>query len=443
MRQERPARGCTARTQRRSAAVVRFSAALLAALLLQWAGAANAGSWPLIREIAFSGNDTTRRYTIQRELVVHVGDPADPAAIERSRQAVLDLGLFRSVEARQEPVRDGVRVTFVVREKWYVLPLPRLEGNINGDYGYGGQVTWNNVGGYNQTLRLLAVERKLDDVDRSGQFSYEAGYSVPFIGDTRNSVSGGIAHTAQDSIDPSGHPYGEMFDSAQIIGSRALSPGPPSRGWNAGGGVMWQRESTTGPFAPPSQGKATALVANLVYNGSHYLVYSEHGMRLSAQVQYAADGVASDYGYNRETIDYRQDWQLGQVPHQDLEAQAGVGSYFGGAPGHIRNAFGLGGSQRLRGYETSFVQGDFDYYLSGAYLRPVGWQWLRFMAVAEAGSAYPKLGQTGGRPVYASIGLGFRVRVTWLVNIELEGGVALPLVDHDAPRIFGGKVPDS
>ncbi|MBL6749064.1 MAG: hypothetical protein ISP90_01015 [Nevskia sp.] len=403
-------------------------------------GTAAAADWPQIREIAFSGNDITRPFTMQRELTVHVGDPADPVAIERSRQAVLDLGLFHAVEVLKEPVQGGVRVTFVVHEKWYVLPLPRLEGNVNGNYGYGGQVTWENLWGRNQSLRLLAVQRHLYDADRSGSFSYEAGYTVPFIGNSRYSLAGGFGHASQDSIDPSGHPYGEVFDSAQLIGSRSLSSGPPSRGWSVGSGLMWQRESTSGPFAPPSEGKATAVVANLDYNDSHYLVFSDRGQVLHAQVQYAAEGVASDYGYNRETIDFRRDWQLGGVAHQDLELQAGIGTYFGGPPGRLRNAFGLGGSQHLRGYETNFVQGDFDYYLSGAYLRPLGWDWLRVIALAEAGSAYPKIGQTGGRPVYASVGLGVRVRITWLVNIELEGGVALPLVDHGAPRIFGGKV---
>ena len=104
-----------------------------------------AEDWPTISGIDFAGNDITRPETMRRELLVHVGDPADPEAIERSRQAVQDLGLFRWVAVERKRLDDGtIRLTFVVHEKWYILPLPRVEGNSNGDYGYGGQV-WVNV----------------------------------------------------------------------------------------------------------------------------------------------------------------------------------------------------------------------------------------------------------------------------------------------------------
>ena len=42
-----------------------------------------------------------------REMPIRVGDPADPQVLEASRQGLLDLGLFKRVELRQEPVPGG------------------------------------------------------------------------------------------------------------------------------------------------------------------------------------------------------------------------------------------------------------------------------------------------------------------------------------------------
>ena len=69
---------------------------------------------PVIREIEFRGNETTRPVTMLREMSLHVGDPADAREIERSRQGVQDLGLFRSVDADLEPGEGGVRLVVKV-----------------------------------------------------------------------------------------------------------------------------------------------------------------------------------------------------------------------------------------------------------------------------------------------------------------------------------------
>jgi outer membrane protein assembly factor BamA len=403
-------------------------------------GAAASASWPTIRAIEFSGNNTTRPVTMLRELVVHVGDPADPTKIEQSRQAVLDLGLFRAVDVSQRPYEDGVVLTFTVREKWYVLPLPRVDANAEGEYAYGGQLRWNNLFGLNQTLQLQVLERKLKEPGRSGQFSYGASYSIPFVDLGRSGLFFSGGHAVQDSIDAAGNHYGETFDSAQGLWTYSLSPASLSHGWSVGAGLLWQRENTAGQFAPAPQGRTTALVAYEAYNDLRYLVYSEQGTLFGARQEYAVDGLAADYGYSRYTADYFRAWHLGSTPHQNLQFLADAGAYLGGPASRPHNAFGLGGSSRLRGYDKDFVQGDAAWYLSGEYLRPLHWNWLRLLFVAETGSAYPRLGETGGRAVYASLGLGLRLRIVWLVNVEVEGGIAMPLVDGHRLRVFAGSV---
>lgn len=395
---------------------------------------------PPVTAIEFSGNDITRPETMLREMVIRVGDPAIPSLVERSRQAVQDLGLFRAVEAETIPDGDGVRLRITVHEKWYVIPLPRIEANADGDYGYGAQVRWNNLWGLNHTLRLLAVKRKLQENERQGQLSVSGSYSIPFIDDSRTGVMISGGHVSQDSLNEQDQHYDETFDSAEVDLTRSLSGGPLSQGWNIGAGLLWQKENASGQYAPAPQGTAVALVGSAAYNDLHYLIYSEQGRSFSVRYEVAQDGWGSDYGYSKLSTGYRQAWHLGSTPHQEAQLLGSLGSYFGGAPSRERNAFMLGGSSMLRGYDRETEEGDFYYYLSGEYLRPVIWDWLRVVAMVEVGSAYHTVTQTGGHPFMASVGLGLRLRVNWLVNIEVQAGAAMPLIDGHGVRLFAGSL---
>lgn len=394
-----------------------------------------------MREITFSGNRMTQDQTMRRELLVRVGGPADPGLIERSRQAVQDLGLFRSVGVERGELPDGsVRLNFAVREKWYILPVPRLQANSDGSYGYGGQLRWNNLWGLDHTL-LMQVQRTKDNnnADLANQFTYQGSYSAPYVFDSRYGLSGAFSHTNQISLTPQGQSYNEDLDSGQVVVSYALSALNPSHGWSLGGGLGWQRDATSGEFALPGQGQATSLIEYLSYNELRYLVYSEEGVLFNAGVQLALDGLGSDYYYSNWQAYYRHDWHIGSVPHQTVELIASSASYFGGGPDRIHDGYSIGGSRMLRGYSPQAEQGDFYYYLSGAYLRPLYWNWLRLLVLAEAGSAQTTF-RSGGQPVYASIGVGLRLRFTFLVNVEVEGGVAFPLVDGSGARLFAGPV---
>lgn len=418
------------------------AAALLLLMMIHlWAaGAARAASWPTIRAIEFSGNDVTRPLTMSRELLIRVGDPADPVMIERSRQAIQDLGLFRAVEASTTPRADGVTVRFTVHEKWRVLPLPRVSGNSNGEYGYGGQLKWNNLWGLNQTLNLQAMSQKYHDPDKTAQQSLQFGYGVPFLGDTRYGLSVSAGLINQASLDSQGRPYHESIDSAQVMGSYALSPEHPSKGWNVAGGLFWLRDAPSGAYAPTPISIGIGPVAAFTYDDLRYLIYSEEGQRFNATVQGTLDGVASTYTSSSISLAYRRDWHVGDTPHQDIEWLSGTSLYFGGAPGRHHDFFSLGGSRLLRGYSSAYLEGDAGYYLSAAYLRPVWRDWLRALVVVESGTAYTDPGHLGGKPQLLSIGVGLRIRVNWLVNTEIEVGAALPLIDNHSLRPFVGSV---
>ena len=404
---------------------------LLAVLLWIVATVGRCADWPLIRKISFAGNDTTRPSTMLREVFVEVGSPADPQRIEASRQGIQDLGLFRSVKVIQSVFDGGVELIFQVHEKYYLLPIPRVEANSDQEYGYGAQLRWSNVAGLNHRLNLLYVERKLTETYRDRQTTYGAAYSAPFVFGSPYFLRANVEHS-EDSALRSGVEYLENTDTAQVLVSRRFAgTGAGSQGWRLGAGVLWSDKGTAGVNAPPAFGTATAAVVEWSYQDVRFNIYSEVGQSWGTRFEIATPGLASDYDYIRFVSSYYRGWAIGKTPHQTFNLLAEVGTFHGGT--RDDEAFDLGGSSQLRGYEKDSFKGDIKYWVAGEYLRPLKWDWLRMLVVLEAGNVRAD-------KLYVSLGLGLRVRLTHFVKLEFELGIARGLVDSTGSKSFGGGV---
>lgn len=401
-------------------------AALLCAIAPAWAGA-----YPTIREIVFSGNDTTRSDVLLREMVVHVGDPADPDRIERSRQAIQDLRLFRSVDLREELAGDGIRLLITLREKYYVLPLPRASANSDGQYSYGLGVRWWNVWGLNHTLHAVVEQGNRQEEGRGDLLQYRASYDVPFVFDSPFGLGLSVAHSEEAVTDPL--PYDEFSNSARWELSRALGDGPASQGWRIGSGLQWLSQERIGPGAPESAGQATALVLFAKFNDMHSNIYSEQGSRFSFEAQGTAGTLASDYGYHELIAAYERSWAVGGMPHRTLGVFAEGGVHDGGPEG-APPAFSLGGTDTLRGYPLRIERGNSYYYGGLEFLQPLRWEWLRAVAFVEAGNVIGEGSNGDPGAVYADVGIGLRLRMNWFVRTELNVGYAVPLVDAGEGR---------
>jgi outer membrane protein assembly factor BamA len=417
----------------------------LAMALPLWAAAqatAAAAPWPRIVAIELSGNENTRDKVILRELDLAPGDLADPAGIERGRQAVRDLGLFREVDVTTRPAADGVVLQVSVREKYHLLVLPRVDANSDRDVSYGAQLRWSNVWGLNHRLNLTVESGDYpEERDRREEKSARLSYRAPYLFDRpyelrtslerRERVTPVIDPLSNEVTDDS---FDETFDLVDISLARDLRVGRPRAGWIVGGGLLWQRQDTSGEFAPPPDGQALALAGTADYDDMRFHLYSETGRLFSSRLEAAANGLGSDYDYTRATVDYFESRAVGTTPYQTIE-MLGSGGVLVGGPGS-RNAFSLGGSRRMRAYDSDFLEGDHYYYGSLQYLRPMKWNWLRLMAFVEVGgTGDDREGQRDGSP-YADIGLGVRIRLTWFVNVDIQAGWAYPLRGGDGANFF-------
>lgn len=406
-------------------------AALLGVLL---GLAADAGALPRVAEIRFEGNDITRESVLRREMALVEGDPADPVLIATSRQAIFDLGLFREVDIEQHEQPDGVSLTVRVREKYYLLPIPRIDASSDRDLSYGLQLRWNNVLGRNHTLNLYAERGDFpEDRLRESERSARLAYAAPFVFGTPYALAGGVERIERRRPPEEGG-FDETLDRAQLMLSRDFTEGRPRRGWTLAAGLFHQRQQAEGPGAPPDDGRAVALVGEAGYRDLRLHLYSETGQRFDSRVEWAGPG--SDYDYQQLQLGYVRYLPLGEAEHQTLHLLAEGGLRRGGPDS--RSAFFLGGSGSLRGYDSDTFAGE-DYWLLGVeYLRPLRWRWLRLLAVAEMGGTGASLDEGSPRGPHASVGLGLRIRLTWLVNTEIEIGYAWPLRGGGGGRFFAG-----
>jgi outer membrane protein assembly factor BamA len=387
-----------------------------------------------IGRIEIEGNATTREEVILRELAVGVGEVADPDALEASRQAILDLGLFREVSVAVVTDPDGTQVLRIeLREKRYLLPVPRLDASSDKDYSYGAQLRWSNVGGRNHRLNAYIEQSRFEnESDRERDDLWRLSYQAPYLFNDRDGLF--VSAEQLDRRNPAG--FEEHFDRFAIGIQRDLRKDRPRHGWELGLGLLWERQDTSGPAAPDPDGTATALLASARFDAQRFHVYSETGQRLDLQLQAARRGWASDYSYGLWNARYVNAWQYREREHENLRLVLGAGSRAGGPDS--RDQFSLGGSGSLRGYEADFLEGDRYYYGAVEYLRPIRWDWLRLLALVEVGGIDDdQAGERSGEP-YANLALGVRIRLTWFVDVEIEAGLAYPLRGGDGARFFAG-----
>lgn len=430
-------------------------AGLLGALLLAVGGApaalaANASTAPVvaasaagprIAAIRFEGNRVTRESVMLRELALAVGDRASDEALLDSRQALLDLGLFREVELALEPLDadaddDAAALRVRVREKRYVLPLPRLDGSSDSDFSYGLQLRWANVGGRNHRLNLFVEEGDFsNERDRDRERMTRLSYQAPYLFDSPYEGQLQLQRIdRQRSAEAGG--YDERFDRLQLALLRDFRRGRPRQGWQHGAGLVLEEQENSGPGAPPDDGTTTALLGISRYDDRRFHVYSETGTQAAARIEAAFEGAGSDFGYRLLTVEATHGMAVGTREHQTLQGRVEAGVYSGGT--RRRDTFSLGGSGRLRGYDTDFLEGQRYGYATVEYLRPLRWNWLRLLVMAEAGAVGGNLAGRHDGSLHASVGVGVRLRLPWFVDVEFEAGLAWPLRGGDGMEVFAG-----
>lgn len=380
----------------------------------------------VISEIRFAGNRTTRPEILRQEMVVQVGDIADADRIEQSRQAIMDLGLFKSVRAELLPGSQGTALLITVSEKYYILPVPKLNRNAEGDISYGMELRIDNLAGRNQLLKLIYETEQLADRGTEPIHTASVEYSYPRIVGGAYSLDVAVERSTTVVDAPDGSigaaTYFRESKSARLSVGRWLDRRGPSRGWRAGGGLAWGARSYDYLSGAPGlyqDGQTTGVLGFVEFTDVHDYLYSRAGLTYGYTAEVGVPGLGSETAYTRQEFYYRQYTPVSDRRHRSVETQIKLGVSSG--QGLDSEMFGLGGSRNLRGYERGSVIGNA--YVLGTiqYLHPLfdHYRW-RAAVFVDVGNAYPGGGELHVTELRSAAGLGLRYKVKSFVKLDLR-----------------------
>ncbi len=388
-----------------------------------------AATEPVITAIRFVGNVTTKPQILLEEMHVHVGDPADPVRIEQSRQAIMDLGLFKSVTSALKPSQGGVDLIITVDEKYYFLPIPRIGHDQNYRLTWGGELRWDNIDGRNQSLRII------DDAEKSATASGKTttlslDYSYPLIMGTPYEVDFSGARTRTPVLATNNSVltgYKQISRNANLTFSRWYEREGPTAGWLAGTGLVWRRLDNNVSFGDGiglAHGRAVGFSVVLEDIHVHDLVYSRVGRDFGYSGEYGATLLGSDNNYTRHLFYYREYKTMFNKPFHTLEWQLQLGlssSSLLGAP----YAYALGGGSSLRGYADSSITGNAFVLANIQYLVPLfGHNAIRGVVFTDIGNAYPRNTEVDFAGLKTSVGTGLRLKLNSFVKVDLRLDIA-------------------
>lgn len=407
------------------------------------AAAAGVHAAARIDEIRFAGNDTTRPQTMLQEMTIRVGDPVDRVQIERSRQAVMNLGIFKDV--RSEVLREGERhiVQMTVVEKRYLLPLPRLNRNADGDISYGAQIRWDNFRGLNQTIKFTYEETRPAETNASEKQNVSAEFHYPRAWESLYGFNVNVEQNEQtvEAVNE-GYPgvyYHKTGQLASVSVSRLLKPMGPTQGWSVNTGLAWS-DTVYDNIAPiPTSVLSDTTDVNwgagAGYADVRDYLYSRAGAEYGYNLRVSAPTLGADRFYYTHAVYFRSYNLITERPHVSLDYQVKVGLSSG-----LDDAYALGSSDSLRGYKRDSIKGNAFVLTNVEYQQPLfGRKTIRGVIFTDIGNAYPSNNEIDLFDVKASIGVGLRYNVTAFVKVQLRIDYGYAISSGDNKTYAGTK----
>lgn len=407
------------------------------------APASTAVSYPPIREIRFVGNKTTKPQIFLQEMSVRVGDPADPAKIEQSRQAIMDLGLYKSVFAHVLEEEQGVVLEIAVKEKYYILPLPKLNRDADNNISFGAQLRMDNLGGLNQQLKLTYEKERPDNAD-SDRSNTRLEYVYPRMlgGDYELDANVSRTYTPTDTVInsvPTSYETQSSFAAVNL--TRWFAREGPTVGWLVGSGLIWQKQVVDiyeGGPVNAGEGRGVGISVRIERQNVHDYLFSRNGTEYGYSGEFGVPFLGSDSDYTRHQIFYRVFLPIGDVEHRNLNIQFQLGMasdpLFGG------KAYSLGGSKSLRGYKTGSISGNAFVLANIEFLTPLmEYKHIRGVVFTDIGNAYRSNSELNFSDPKIGVGIGLRWKLKSFVKLDLRVDYAYNVDTGDTKAYAGTK----
>jgi len=378
----------------------------------------------IVNEIRFQGNKKTKERILRQELTIKPGDSIDRRQLERSRQAIMDLGLFKSVEV--DVAEKGI-VVFTVSEKRYVLVIPRFSRDRDNDkISPGANLTIDNIAGLNQRVELRYRQSDAANGLSGNVKELEINYQHPKIFATQYSleVQLGLSHKPLQLITSSVPvaEYSQEEADLVFIVSRWLSKIGPSSGWVAGVGprLRYSRyDYVSGTPGLLTKDRAVSLLGQIFYTNVHDHLHSRSGVNYGYVLEQGIKGLGSDFDYSRHLFFYRHYKHLGK-PHTNLNWQLRIGLSDRVSSSLDEDVFDIGGYGDLRAYDST-VSGNAYVLANIEYLRPVfSRNHVRALLFVDVGDAFARNSDITLSDLKWATGVGLRWKVKSFVNLNFS-----------------------
>ncbi len=399
-----------------------------------------------VDRIYFRGNETTRESTILQEMTIKDGDPCSLDAIKESRQHIMDLGIFSTVRVSLTRYTGRLVLQITVKEKYYILPIPRLSRTSDGEIRLGGQLRIDNFSGLNHQLKVTSERHAEDDGAGRKGFEHSFEYNVPRFENSRYGLSVKLKRMdKQFQLKRDGIEYGEsdrLGDSAAVQIIRRRKKGAGSNGWISRYGMAYERRGhqlTEGELGPFEEGRDLVINAGIERNEVHLEKYRRRGFIAGGSITAGLTGLGADYKYQRLDLFYR-----GYRPLPNRKTLTNINynfelGYSNGTPFGER-AFSIGGGESVRGLAARSVDGDVKILLNMEYLEAFKrYPALRWAVFWDIANVFPRW---DFKPVYTEngIGAGLRWKVVSFVRVDLRFDYAFSLSEGRGYGYFGTQL---
>lgn len=397
---------------------------------------------PVIR-IEIEGNVKTLEQVIDQELVIKEGDEFDPEDIELSRQNIMDLGLFRSVEATTTKTPEGVEVTFIVNEKkfWYLVPV--FSRGSDGDITWGVRLQMDNLFGRNNNLTLRAKRKDFKDTDIQTEETIELGYLYRRVFGTTYDIGFNIDYDDADIEEKRDTLRGDYLRERLSLGFNLykwLKTTGPSKGQRLVLGL--RSDDYDHEFLRGDPNLFTDLKVNSIIGGIEFVDVVDHGayrtgLHYGFRMEMATSVLGSDVVHTVQNFFYRQYKSINPEKRSNLNFQARFGniteSIFGNA------TYQVTGGSLIRGFERDSIEGDTFYIANVEYLHGIpNRETLRWAGFVDIGNAFEDLGKFSLSDPKVGIGAGLRWKVRSFVRTDLRLDVAQGLSSDGETRVYAG-----
>lgn len=380
---------------------------------------------PIIEAIHFNGNRVTDERILRQELSIAPGEHLDLQKLEKSRQALMNLGLFKKVTASTEIQGDAATVLFELDERYYFLPIPLLGTRQESDqYTYGLALRYDNFLGLNQRLKLSYEHKKSFDSDIRLVRELEMDYRYPRVLGSYIDFSIDTAMKDQHIVfDSEEEGEGGYLREQYLISTaitRWLSRQGSREGWHVKAGFNFLQHAYSERWGDASafrSGQSLDLQWGIGYYKVAEHPYYRDGESYGYTLTHSLAPLGSDHDYVRHLFYWRN-----YRPLPRLDANFNSQIYLGLASGSSFEApaFTLGAGN-LRGYQTRIGAGNAMLQLNLEYQQRIsGYRQLRAVVFSDLGSVWPTRGDIQANGFHHSLGLGLRWQVLSLVDTTLR-----------------------